>query len=142
VRKVEYTNCYREKIVSNVYEKDDFVWIVDFDTPWQEYEYGPVVTRLQIADQEWWMSNPHNPVYYDLKNPETGKMVSATGSGNFHYSDIFETQDEAIVELLQFVNGDIAFYESGVEMSPEDSLMYEKFKKISAHYTSIKEKNV
>lgn len=140
MKKITYNPGYGEK-TSNIYEVDDTVWVMDFETPWQEYECGPVVRRLKVAAQEWWEGNSYIPVYYDLVDPDTGETVGVNGPGNHHFAEIFETEEKAIDELLIFVNNEIKFFESEGTQDKEDILRYEKFKKLRDYYNSQKEKN-
>lgn len=144
MRKIEYLEVHKtptgEDLVvkMNIYEPGDFVWVMDFDTKWGRYKYGPVITRLEVESQEWWDINAHHPVYYNLKDTKAGKPVGVDGPGNWHFDEVHETELEAVDDLLLFVGSNVNFFEEcvslGEKLTRKDLRHFEKSKKLQEFY--------
>lgn len=140
MKRIEYVAAYKHPqtgeqvlIKMNVYEPGDEVWVTRW-LPMGRYKEAMQPYKLKVQNQEWWDGNDHHPVYYDLVDPIDGEIVGVYGSGNWHFDDIFETEEEALKDVIGWLSQDIKFFEEcmakGEKLIRKETRRYNKNKKL------------
>lgn len=116
----------------NVYEVGDEVWVARY-LPMGRYKEALQPYKLKVSGQEWWDGNDHHPVYYDLIDPIDDQVVGVSGSGNWHCGDVFETEKQAVNDIIKWFSCDIKYYEEclakGEKLIRNEIRRFNKFKK-------------
>ena len=111
-------------IQTKVYDPGEFVWVIEDKYTRKSYRIT-VPKKCRVESQEVW-SEPGFPVYYNLTQPYSKRRIGRSCTGNWHFADVFETQEEALRYQIFDLENTIRSYRNLNDLTLKDTTYLKK----------------